>query len=53
MSALDLLIPTPRLVEVDSVDVAAGPEEVWQFVRHGNLATSPLVRALFGLRSIP
>ena len=35
---LDALIPTPRLVEVDRIEVAAPPEEVWQALRHGNLA---------------
>ena len=44
---LDALIPTPRLVEVDRIEVAAPPEEVWQALRHGNLAEAPLIRALF------
>ena len=50
---LDQLIPTPRLVEIDHVDLAASPERVWQLVRHGNLARSPLIRALFELRAVP
>lgn len=50
---LDELIPTPRLVEVDHVDLAAPPEHVWQLVRHGNLARSPLIHALFELRALP
>lgn len=50
---LDALIPTPRLVEVDHVDLAAAPDRVWNLVRHGDLALSPLVRALFALRALP
>jgi hypothetical protein len=50
---LDALIPTPRLVEVDRIEVAAPPEEVWQALRHGNLAEAPLIRALFWLRALP
>ena len=51
MSSLDRLIPAPRHVEVDSVDVAAPPDRVWNEVRHGDLGRSPLVRALFRLRT--
>jgi hypothetical protein len=50
---LDQLIPTPRLLEVDHVDLAAPPARVWQLVRHGNLARSPLIHALFELRALP
>ncbi len=50
---LDHLISTPRLLEVDHVDLAASPERVWQVVRHGDLARSPLIRALFELRALP
>jgi len=50
---LDQLIPTPRLVEVDYVDLAAPPARVWQLVRHGDLARSPLIHALFELRALP
>jgi hypothetical protein len=53
MNALDQLIPLPRLLEVDHIDLAAPPDRVWELVRHGNLARSPLVRALFGLRTLP
>ncbi len=51
MAALDRLIPTPRHVEIDSIEIAAPPERVWQAVRHGDLGKSPLVRALFQLRT--
>ena len=50
---LDALIPAPRLVEVDHVDLAAPPEKVWNLVRHGDLASSRLVRALFAVRTLP
>jgi hypothetical protein len=49
---LDQLI-VPRLVEVDAVDLAAEPDKVWQRIRHGDLGSSPLVRALFMLRTLP
>jgi hypothetical protein len=50
---LDLVLPTPRLLEVDCVELAAPPGRVWELVRHGNLASSPLVKALFALRTLP
>jgi len=50
---LDQLIPTPRLLEVDQVDLAAPPERVWGHVRHDDLARSGLVHLLFELRAIP
>jgi hypothetical protein len=53
MSTLDLLLPAPRLAEVDTLDLAAPPDEVWQRVRHGDLGASPLVRALFAIRTAP
>jgi hypothetical protein len=51
VSPLDLLIPVPRLVEVNHVDVAAPPERVWSAVRHGDLGNLPIVRALFATRT--
>jgi hypothetical protein len=53
MHALDGLIPEPQRLELDHVDVAASPEKAWQTVRHGDLASSPIVRALFAVRTIP
>jgi hypothetical protein len=50
---LDLLIPLPRLLETDQADVAAPPQQVWERVRHGNLASSRFVQALFALRTLP
>jgi hypothetical protein len=53
MNQLDALIPEPRLVEVDSVDVEAPADRAWQLVRHSDLARSPLIRALFTIRTLP
>jgi hypothetical protein len=53
MNALDDLIPEPKRRELDSVDVAAPPEEVWRAVRHGNLARSSMARAFFAIRTLP
>src|SRR6478609_3812455 len=50
---LDQLIPAPRLLEIDHVDLAASPARVWSVVRHGDLAHSRLVHALFELRALP
>ncbi len=53
MTALDQLIPTPRLLEVDHVDLAAPPAVVWARVRHADLGDAPLTRLLFALRALP
>jgi hypothetical protein len=53
MTALDRLIPTPRLLELDHVDLGAAPARIWEMVRHGDLARSRLIRALFVLRTLP
>lgn len=53
MEALDRLIPKPRLLERDCANLAASPERVWEVVRHGELARSLLVRALFAVRTVP
>jgi hypothetical protein len=50
---LDPLVPDPDLSEVDHVDVAATPERAWNRARHANLAGSPLLRALFAIRTLP
>ncbi len=50
---LDQLIPTPRLLELDHAEVAAPPERVWELLRHGDLGRSPLIRALFAIRTLP
>ena len=51
-NALDRLIRRPRLTEIDRVDLAASAAEVWNTVRHGEIAHSPAIRALFALRTI-
>ena len=33
--------------------MAAAPERVWERIRHGELARSPFVQALFTLRALP
>ncbi len=53
MNALDGIIPEPPRLELDHVDVAAPPDQAWRIVRHGNLARSPIVRALFSVRTLP
>jgi hypothetical protein len=50
---LDTVLPTPRLLEIDHVELGAPPERVWQLLRHENLARSPLIHALFALRGLP
>ncbi|MFI5076828.1 MAG: hypothetical protein ACHQRO_05775 [Vicinamibacteria bacterium] len=52
MTALDSVIATPRLVEIDRVDLSAPPAQVWQRMRHAALAHSPVTRALFALRTL-
>jgi hypothetical protein len=52
MGALDDLIPHPHLLEVHRATIAAPPDLVWQRVRHGALAQSRPIRALFALRSL-
>jgi hypothetical protein len=53
MSLLDHVAPAPALVEVDEVDLATSPAQAWAAVRHGDLGESPLVRALFAVRTLP
>ena len=53
MTLLDLLIPTPRLVEIDRVDIQAPRDRVWEKIRHGTLGSSPLIQALFAIRTLP
>jgi len=52
VTALDRLLPSPRLVEVHHADVAAAPARAWEAVRHGDLADAPAARALFFLRTL-
>lgn len=50
---LEAFLPTPRLIEVDEVTIAAPPERVWPHLRHLDGTRSALVRALFELRLVP
>lgn len=50
---LEALLPAPRLIEIDHVDVTAPPEQVYQAIRDFDAARSPLIRALFTLRTLP
>jgi hypothetical protein len=43
----------PRLHEIDRVDVGALQARAWEAARRLDFASSPLVRALFSLRTIP
>jgi hypothetical protein len=53
MTALDQVLPTPRLVEIDHVDVAVPQAEAWGIARHADFGRrSPLVRALFAIRTL-
>ena len=53
MSALDLVLPTPRKLELSAVELALTPERAWELVRHQDLARSSFVKALFALRTLP
>ncbi|MCA9621533.1 MAG: hypothetical protein KC731_21070, partial [Myxococcales bacterium] len=53
MTALDRILPTPRLIELDDVELAAPPAVVWEVVRHVDLADAKLLRLLFFLRTLP
>lgn len=47
------LVPEPDLVEIDHMDVASTPQRTWELARHTNLARTPLMRALFFVRTLP
>jgi hypothetical protein len=51
--ALDRLLPTPGLVEVDTATLALAPDDAWTRFRHGNLASSPVVNGLVAVRTLP
>ena len=53
MTGLDVVLPTPRKLELSSVELALTPERAWEVVRHEDLARSALVKALFALRTLP
>jgi hypothetical protein len=53
MTALDRFIPSPRLCEIDQVEVNCSIDRAWTAVRHVDMARSPIVRGLFALRTLP
>lgn len=53
VNLLDELIPEPRLAEIDHVDVGVAPDDAWRVVRQADLGRSPLIRALFAIRTLP
>jgi hypothetical protein len=53
MATLDDFIPQPHLVEVDEVTTAVSAGTAMEVARHFDLARSPLVGALFWLRTVP
>jgi hypothetical protein len=52
-SSLDAFIASPRLHQVDYVDVGASQTFAWGTVRHLDMARWPLVRGLFSVRTLP
>jgi hypothetical protein len=52
MTALDRLVPEPRLVEINRIDLAAPAARVWNRLRHGALGQSRLTRVLFAVRTL-
>lgn len=50
---LDQFLPHPRLIELDHADVAVPPARAYEVARHFDATRSPLVRALFALRTVP
>ncbi|NOU26365.1 MAG: hypothetical protein HOO96_00540 [Polyangiaceae bacterium] len=54
MSALDTVLPMPRLLEIDHVDLAIPAARAWDILRNTDLAHHALlVRALFAIRTLP
>jgi hypothetical protein len=50
---LESLLPFPRKVEANRIDLGAPPAVVWKHIRHGDLGESPFARALFAVRTLP
>jgi hypothetical protein len=53
MTALERILPAPAVLEIDGVDLGVPLQRAWELVRHGDLAHSRLVRALFAIRTLP
>jgi len=53
MTALDRVLPTPRLLEIDTVDLAVPQDRAWDLLRHEDLGRySALTRLLFAIRTL-
>jgi hypothetical protein len=52
-TTLERLIPVPRRREKEHVELAAPAERIWKLIRHEDLARTPMLRALVGLRALP
>ncbi|HLM68232.1 MAG TPA: hypothetical protein VK358_11925, partial [Longimicrobium sp.] len=50
---IDDYMPESQFAERHAVRVAAPPERAWQAVRALDLGSSPVIRGLFALRSLP
>lgn len=50
---LEPWIPKPLREEIDVIEVKASPHQAYQLCRHLDLAHTPLVHALFKLRTLP
>lgn len=53
MSMLDRYISSPKLRQIDRVEVASTPAEAWEAVRHLDAYRFWFVRGLFALRALP
>jgi hypothetical protein len=53
MALIDSYLPSPRIRQVDRVEVAAAPATAWAHVRNVDFYTIPSVRRLFALRLLP
>jgi len=51
--ALDRLIATPGLMEINDMELPVSAERAWNAVRNLDLGRSAIVRTLFALRTIP
>lgn len=52
MTALDRVLPTPRLLELDEVELALSWDRAWELLRHEDLGRhSRLARLLFAIRT--
>jgi hypothetical protein len=52
-TALDRVVPVPRLLEVDTVELALPRDRAWEVVRHLDLSASRIATGLFAVRTLP